>query len=241
MNAARAMESDGGVANDPVYGSDLLVRVLHKLGVQHIALNPGATTRGLHESLVAAGNPEIVLTTHEGIAVAIAHGYQKACGRPMAVALHNIVGLQHASMGLFNAWCDRVPMLVVGGSGPSAESRRRPWIDWIHAARQGELVRDYVKWEHEPTELGAMLRTLVRGWQLALSSPTGPVYVAVDTSLQEDGASLADQRMVENWDLTRCTQVQASASQAQLARIADSLVEADQPLILAWASVGGGP
>src|SRR5688572_1190643 len=124
---------------DPVikYGSDIVVDILRRAGVKHVSLNPGSTIRGLHESIVTwqdHGGPALVLATHEEIAVGLAHGYAKATGKPMAVGLHNVVGLQHAAMAIFNAWCDRVPVLLIGGTGPLDESRRRPRIDWIHTA-----------------------------------------------------------------------------------------------------------
>ena len=106
------------------YGSDLVVDFLRAVGVEHVALNPGATFRGLHDSLVNYGGnrtPELVLTTHEEIAVGLAHGYAKAKGRPMAAVVHDIVGLQHASMAIFNAFCDRAPVLVLGNARPSVD------------------------------------------------------------------------------------------------------------------------
>src|SRR5712691_9614274 len=125
------------VGTAPGYGSDLVVDLLRAVGIEYVALNPGATYRGLHDSLVNYGGnraPELVLTTHEEIAVAMAHGYAKARGAPMAAVVHDIVGLQHASMAIFNAFCDRAPVLVLGASGPMDATRRRPWIDWIHTA-----------------------------------------------------------------------------------------------------------
>ena len=98
------------------YGSDLVVDLLRAVGIAHVAINPGATFRGLHDSLVnhGKGDPEMILTLHEEIAVALAHGYAKAKGAPMAAAVHDIVGLQHASMAIFNAFCDRAPIMVLG-------------------------------------------------------------------------------------------------------------------------------
>ena len=133
----------------PEYGSDLIVDLLKVFGIEYVALNPGATFRGIHDSIVNYGGnhePELIECCHEEISVALAHGYAKAAGRPMAAIAHNIVGLQHASMAIFNAWCDRVPVLVLGGTGPMDITKRRPWIDWIHTALvQGNLVRDFVK------------------------------------------------------------------------------------------------
>ena len=176
------------------YGSDLVVDLLRAVGVEHVALNPGATFRGLHDSLVNYGDrtPELILTTHEEIAVALAHGYAKAKGRPMAAVAHDIVGLQHASMAIFNAFCDRAPILVLGATGPMDATRRRPWIDWIHTALvQGTQVRDYVKLDDQPASVGAIPEALLRAWRVARTEPPGPVYLCLDAGLQEqplDGA-----------------------------------------------------
>src|SRR5262245_45731445 len=170
------------------YGSDLVVELLRAVGIEHVALNPGATFRGLHDSLVNyPGAPELVLTTHEEIAVALAHGYAKAKGALMAAVVHDIVGLQHASMAIFNAFCDRVPVLVLGATGPMDTARRRPWIDWIHTALvQGTQVRDYVKLDDQPASVGAIPEAFMRVWRLACTDPQGPVYLCLDAALQEE-------------------------------------------------------
>ncbi|MGH8691297.1 MAG: thiamine pyrophosphate-binding protein, partial [Burkholderiales bacterium] len=120
-----------------VWGSDAIAAMLRALDIPYLALNPGASYRGLHDSIVNyLGNerPQMLLCLHEEAAVAIAHGYAKASGRMMGVVLHSNVGLMHGSMAIFNAWCDRVPMLILGATGPWDAARRRPWIDWIHTA-----------------------------------------------------------------------------------------------------------
>jgi acetolactate synthase I/II/III large subunit len=180
------------VATTPRYGSDLVVDLLRAVGVEHVALNPGATFRGLHDSLVnyGQGAPELVLTTHEEIAVALAHGYAKAKGGPMAAVVHDIVGLQHASMAIFNAFCDRVPILVLGATGPMDTTKRRPWIDWIHTALvQGTQVRDYVKLDDQPASIGALPEAFLRAWRIACTEPPGPVYLCLDAALQEEALS----------------------------------------------------
>jgi len=174
----------------PGYGSDLVVDLLRAVGIEHVAINPGATFRGLHDSLVnyAGGRgPQLVLTTHEEIAVALAHGYAKAKGAPMAAVVHDIVGLQHASMAIFNAFCDRVPVLVLGATGPMDTAKRRPWIDWIHTALvQGTQVRDYVKLDDQPASVAAIPEAFLRAWRLARTEPQGPVYLCLDAALQEE-------------------------------------------------------
>jgi acetolactate synthase I/II/III large subunit len=172
------------------FGSDLVVDLMRAAGIEYVAFNPGATFRGLHDSLVNYGGnkaPEIVLCTHEEIAVSVAHGYAKAKGRPMATIAHDVVGLQHASMAIFNAFCDRAPILVLGGTGPMDTSKRRPWIDWIHTALvQGTLVRDYVKWDDQPASNAAIPDAFLRAWRIARTAPHGPVYLCLDAALQEE-------------------------------------------------------
>ena len=129
------------------YGSDLVVDLLKVLGIEYVALNPGSSFRGMHDSLVnfesGRRRPEMILCCHEEIAVAVAHGYAQGDRQAHGRGVHNVVGLQHASMAIYNAWCDRTPVIVIGGTGPMNSSNRRPWIDWVHTAQvQGNLVRD---------------------------------------------------------------------------------------------------
>jgi len=164
------------------YGSDLVVDLLKILGIEYVALNPGSSFRGIHDSLVnyesgRTPNPEMVLCCHEEIAVAVAHGYAKATGKIMPAIVHNVVGLQHASMAIYNAWCDHTPVMVMGGTGPMNTSKRRPWIDWIHTAQvQGNLVRDFVKWDDQPVGVEAFPSSMMRGYRIAMSDPGGPVW-----------------------------------------------------------------
>jgi thiamine pyrophosphate-dependent acetolactate synthase large subunit-like protein len=138
----------GPLANAPAFGSDVVAASLRALDVPHVALTPGASFRGLHDSLVNyLGNerPRMLLCLHEEHAVAIAHGFAKVTGRAMAVALHANVGLLHATMAIFNAWCDRMPMLVLGATGPVDAAKRRPWIDWLHTARDQGAIRQALR------------------------------------------------------------------------------------------------
>lgn len=171
------------------WGSDAIASVLRALEIPYLALNPGASYRGLHDSLVNyLGNsaPQMLLCLHEEAAVAIAHGYAKACGRMMGAVLHSNVGLMHGSMAIFNAWCDRVPLLLLGATGPVDAARRRPWIDWLHTARdQGALIRDYTKWDDQPASVAAAQEALLRAAQIARTAPRGPTYVNLDAGLQE--------------------------------------------------------
>jgi acetolactate synthase-1/2/3 large subunit len=223
-----------------LYGSDLMVEVLRALGIRYIALNPGASYRGLHDSLVNFGSgepPEIILCTHEEIAVALANGYTRATGEPMATGLHNVVGLLHASMAIFNAWCDRTPMLNLGGGGPQDATLRRS-TDWVHTALvQGNLVRDFVKYDDQPYSLESVPESLLRAYRIATTEPKGPVYVCLDGDLQEQ--RLSTPVVVPEARLYRAPAAPAPNPEA-LREAADLLVNAEWPVIVA-GEVGRTP
>jgi thiamine pyrophosphate-dependent acetolactate synthase large subunit-like protein len=178
-----------GPQGNALFGSDIVAETLRALDIPYIALNPGASYRGLHDSIVNhLGNkaPQILLCLHEETAVAICQGYAKVTGKPMAACVHSNVGLFHATMAIFNAWCDRMPVLVLGATGPVDAPKRRPWIDWIHTARdQGAIVRAYTKWDDQPASAEAARESLLRANWLARTAPMGPVYVSLDASMQE--------------------------------------------------------
>jgi acetolactate synthase-1/2/3 large subunit len=234
------LSSGLGRPSNGLYGSDLMVEVLCELGIRYIALNPGASYRGLHDSLVnfAPGEPpEIILCTHEEIAVALANGYTRATGAPMATALHNVVGLLHASMAIFNAWCDRTPMLNLGGGGPQDATLRRS-TDWIHTALvQGNLVRDFVKYDDQPYSLEAVPESLLRAYRIATTDPQGPVYVCLDADLQEQRMNAP--LLVPDAHLYRAPAPPAPNPEALL-QAADLLVNAEWPVIVA-GEVGRAP
>lgn len=173
-----------------VWGSDAIAAMLRALDVPYLALNPGASYRGLHDSLVNyLGNktPQMLLCIHEEVAVAIAHGYARASDKMMGAVVHSNVGLMHASMAVFNAWCDRQPLLLLGATGPWDANKRRPWIDWIHTcADQGALIRDYTKWDNQPASVQGAYEALLRASQIAQTAPRGPVYINLDVAVQEE-------------------------------------------------------
>src|ERR1041385_4531336 len=177
-------------ANAPAFGSDVIAETWRAVEIPYIALNPGASYRGLHDSLVnylGHSAPQMLLCLHEESAVAIAHGYAKVTGRAMAAAVHSNVGLMHATMAIFNAWCDRMPVLVIGATGPVDAAKRRPWIDWIHTARdQGALVRGYTKWDDQPGSAEAAREAILRAAWIANTAPCGPTYINLDAGMQEE-------------------------------------------------------
>jgi thiamine pyrophosphate-dependent acetolactate synthase large subunit-like protein len=232
--AGSPIERPGPVPlGNALFGSDVVAETLRALEIPFIALNPGSSYRGLHDSLVNhLGNvrPQILLCLHEEHAVAIAHGYAKVAGRPMAAAVHSNVGLMHATMAIFNAWCDRVPVLVLGATGPVDAPKRRPWIDWIHTARdQGALVRAYTKWDDQPASAEAAREALIRACWMACSPPKGPVYLNLDAGMQE--APLTDP--LSALDTTRfMPNVMSGVAPEQVARAVAMLGAARQPVIL---------
>lgn len=216
------------------FGSDVAADALRATEIPYIALNPGASYRGLHDSLVNyLGNerPQMLLCLHEESAVAIAHGYAKVTGKAMAAAVHSNVGLMHATMAIFNAWCDRMPMVILGATGPVDAVKRRPWIDWIHTARdQGALVRGYTKWDDQPASPAAAREAILRANWIANTAPRGPTYVNLDAGMQESNLS----EPVPPIDPGRfMPPVEGGAPAASIKQAADRLRSAKQPVILA--------
>ncbi len=217
-----------------LFGSDAIAEAIRSLNIPFIALNPGASYRGLHDSLVNhLGNaaPQMLLCLHEEHAVAIAQGWAKVTGTPMLAAVHSNVGLFHATMAIFNAWCDRMPVIVLGATGPLDAAKRRPWIEWIHtAADQGAIVRPYVKWDAQPTSPEAAREALLRAAWISRTAPMGPVYVNLDAGLQEAPLAAA----LPPIDAARLMPpVQAGAPDALVAAALSLLQGASRPLIMA--------
>ena len=229
--AALERPAQAGV-NAPGFGSDVVAETLRALDIPYIALTPGASYRGLHDSIVNyLGNttPQMLLCVHEESAVAIAHGYAKVTGKAMAAAVHSNVGLQHATMAIFNAWCDRMPVLVLGATGPVDAVKRRPWIDWIHTARdQGALVRGYTKWDDQPASPGAAREALIRASWIANTAPQGPVYINLDAEMQE--AKLAEQ--LPPLDAARYMPDVAAAAPADLVQTAAALLKSAKHVVI---------
>ncbi|MGH7887143.1 MAG: thiamine pyrophosphate-binding protein [Candidatus Binatia bacterium] len=188
-NSSRIDRPDGVGKAEMKWGSDVVAEVTRRLDLKYIALVPGASYRGFHDSIVnylGNDNPQMVICLHEEHAVSIADGYGKVTETPMAVALHANVGLMHATMPIFNAWCDRTPMIIFGANGPVDAHRRRPWIDWIHSAKdQASMIRNYTKWDDQPASPQAAVESVLRANQIARTAPCGPVYICLDAGLQE--------------------------------------------------------
>ena len=212
-------------------GSDFMMDVIRTLDIAYISTNPGSSFRSLHESLVNYGGnkkPELLTCLHEEAAVAMAHGYAKAAGKPMGVFLHGTVGLQHAAMAVYNAWVDRVPILMIAGNGIDA-NKRRPGTEWNHSVQDAAaLVRDFVKWDDAPGSLQHFAESTVRAYKIATTPPMEPVLVMADIELQEDGVH---DSMLKIPKLSRS--IPPVGDSAALAEAAKWLVEAKFPVIVA--------
>ena len=221
-------------ANDPVNqstsGGDFMTDVLNSLGIEYMAINCASSYRGLHEAIVNHGNnkPEIITCVHEDIAVHMAQGYAKIEGKPMAMACHGVVGLQHATMAMYNAWCDRVPVLVVGGNIMEAD-KRGPGAEWVHAGVDiGQIVRDFTKWDDQPASLQHFAESAVRAYKIATTPPMGPVFLSLDAELQENPIPDAESLRIPKFVPVTPPQ----GDPAAIAQAAKMLVEAQNPVIV---------
>ena len=212
-------------------GSDFMIDVIRTLDIDYVSTNPGSSFRSLHESLVNYGGntqPELLTCLHEESAVAMAHGYAKAAGKPMGVFLHGTVGLQHAAMAIYNAWVDRVPVIMFAGNGIDA-TQRRPGTEWNHSVQDAAaMVRDFVKWDDAPGSLQHFAESSVRAYKIATTPPMEPVLVMADIELQEHAMPAQGLTVPK-----QSRSIPAMGDSAALAEAARWLVEARLPVIVA--------
>ncbi len=228
--AAETMPPASDPVNQTSSGGDFMTDVLNSLGIEYLAINCASSYRGLHEAVINHGNnkPEIITCAHEDIAVHLAQGYAKIEGKPIAMACHGVVGLQHATMAMYNAWCDRVPVLVIGGNIMEAD-KRAPGADWAHSGVDiGAIVRDFTKWDDQPASLQHFAESTVRAYKIATTPPMGPVMLALDAELQEN--PIADAESLRIPKLAPVVPPQGDSG--ALAEAAKMLVEAQNPLIV---------
>jgi acetolactate synthase-1/2/3 large subunit len=212
-------------------GSDFMVDVLKSLGFEFVCANPGSSFRGLHESVINYGanqNPELITCCHEESAVAMAHGYAKIEGKPLCVFAHGTVGLQHAAMAIYNAYCDRVPVYIILGNTIDA-TMRRPGAEWSHSVQDaGAMVRDYVKWDDLPISLQHFAESAVRAYKIAMTPPMMPVLIVADSELQENPIQNAANLHIPKLTLP-LPPVGESGAVFETARL---LVQAENPVII---------
>jgi len=212
-------------------GGDFMVDVLKSLDIDYLAMNCASSFRGLHEAVINHGGntkPEIITCPHEEIAVHMAQGYAKIEGKPMAMICHGVVGLQHATMAMYNAWCDRVPVIVMGGNIMEA-NKRGPGAEWVHAAVDpAALVRDFVKWDDQPVSLQHFAESATRAYKVATTPPMAPVMLSLDAELQEN--PIPDLKALRIPKFSRV--IPPQGDDAALAELAKMLVAAENPVIL---------
>src|SRR5262249_22552065 len=172
-----------------VPGSDFMVDVIKTLDIKYLPSNPASSFRAIHEALINDGGnkmPEFLTCAHEESAVGMAHGYFKVAGKPLMTLCHGTVGLQHAAMAVYNAWCDRVPVIIVGGNDLDA-AHRPPGVPTVHSAQDiNALLRDFTKWDDTPVSLQHFAQSFVRAYKIAMTPPRGPVAISLDAGLQQE-------------------------------------------------------
>lgn len=236
--AAKASERDRPPESERLTaektGSDFMVDVCKTIGLDYVASCPGSTFRALQESFINYGQnrrPEWLTCLHEEVSVGTAHGYAKVAGKPMAAIVHGTVGTQHAAMAIYNAYCDRVPMMILTGNA-GALNERRPGVEWFHSVQDGAAtVRDFVKWDDYPMSLQHFAESTVRGYALSCAQPPGPVFLVADTKLQEDSLGEDELRKLKIPHLALASQAVGDAM--ALREAAKMLVAAESPLIIA--------
>jgi acetolactate synthase-1/2/3 large subunit len=226
------MAGEAKAPSNSGWQSDVIADLIKQFGFPYIVLNPGASYRGLHDSLVNHNNnqPPMLVSPHEKIAVQVAHGYAKASGEPLCVIVHNVVGLLHAAMGIYYAYVDRAPVFVIGATGPMDEGKRRPRVDWDHTANvQGNAVRDYVKWDYQPGGIEGVPDSFARAYSIMMTEPQGPTYLCYDAGIQE--APLTAPVKLPNAASAKAPSKLAPDMKA-LADIADRLIAAEWPVLM---------
>lgn len=213
-------------------GADFMVDVIKSLGFEYMCANPGSAFAGIHESLINYGgnkNPEFITCMHEESSVAMAHGYAKVEGKPLLAMVHGTVGLQHAAMAIYNAWADRVPVIIIAGNSLDATERGGD-IAWLHSVQDaGAMVRDFTKWDDNPVSLPHFAESLVRAYKIAATPPTAPVIVVADTELQDKAIPAGLNLRVPKLTLSS----PPAGDMGGVAEVAKMLVAAENPVIIA--------
>ena len=213
-------------------GSDFMIDVIKSLGFEYITVNPGANFRGLIESAVNYGgnkNPQLITALHEETCVALPHGYAKMEGKPLGVFMYGTVGMQHAAMAIYSAWCDRAPVvLFVGNDLDMADRSGR--VEMVHSAQDvSAFVRGFTKWDDAPVSLNGFAESAMRAYKVAMTPPYGPVVVSVDKYLQENPIPEGANLRIPKYSPT----VPPQADDGSVAEIAKMLVNAENPVIIA--------
>ena len=240
---ARVVSAETEVPDVPPYsgegrpGSDFMVDVIKSLEIKYVPANPASSYRALHESLIDYGKntmPEYLTCMHEESGVGIAHGYFKIAGKPLLTLCHGTVGLQHAAMGVYNAFCDRVPVILINGNDLDA-AYRPPGVPTIHSAQDiNAIVRDFTKWDDTPVSAQAFAQSFVRAYKIATTPPCAPVAISLDDGLaQEPIRDFGQELYIPKF-------VQTSPPQGETGAVREAarlLANAERPVIVADRAV----
>ncbi|MFP6814437.1 MAG: thiamine pyrophosphate-requiring protein [Pseudomonadales bacterium] len=223
-----------------VSNAEALLAALHSSGVKHVFTNAGTDTAPIIEALAQTRNsnqlqPIFLVTPHENVAMAMAHGHYRFSGNLAAVLLHTTVGSANAIMGVMNAHRDQVPILMLAGRTPNTEhgelGSRSAHIHWGQETfDQGAMMRDWLKWDYE-LRAGQPIETLIqRATGIATTAPPGPVYLTLPREVIAGPATISDN--------TSLVASSVSVPQSSVVEeIVDALVGAEFPLIV--TSSGG--
>lgn len=226
--------SDESNSFEGQWGSDAIAEMLRRADIPYVPFTSGSSFRGLHESLVnylGDSSPQMILSLHEEHCISMAHAYYKITGKPLVALVHTNVGLMHATMTLYNAWCDRIPMVLLMATGPlDAEHRDRP-LEWVHTVNDpATLVRDYTKWDDQPTSINAFLKAVLRAKKIATTVPRAPTFLSMDLDLQEQEV---DPAQLHFPDPSRSEPPdEVTLGREGLRTLSERLFRADHPVIL---------
>jgi acetolactate synthase I/II/III large subunit len=213
-------------------GSDFMLDVVKSLGFEYVFAMPGSSFAGFHESILNYGgnkNPEYITCMHEESSVAMANGYAKIEGRPVLVCAHGTVGLQHAAMAIYDAFCDHVPVYILLGNSLDA-TRRFGEVSWVHSVQDAAaMVRDITKWDDTPASLPHFAESAVRAYKIAMTPPMMPVVLVGDTEMQDRAIPPGTDTRIPKLSLS----APPSGDSAAVAEAAKLLVAAENPVIVA--------
>lgn len=216
-------EEEVEIVSEGKPGSDFMMDVLKPLNFEFMTINSHSDSAGLQESVInytGNKNPELITCLHEEVAVAMAHGYFKIEGKPLATLIYGSVGLQHASMAVYSAYCDRVPVFIMLGN-----ARYTPNSRSVQDAPA--LVRDFSKWDDSPLTLNHFAQSAVRAYSVAMTPPTMPVVLSVDKSLQEMTIPKGEKLRIPKYS----PNLPPAGDSGAVKEVARMLVEAELPVL----------
>ena len=222
-------------------GSDFMVDVIKTLDIKYLPANPASSYRAIHESLINYGGnkmPEFLTCMHEESAVGMAHGYYKVAHKPLMTLVHGTVGLQHASMNIYNAFCDRAPVIILNGNDMDA-AHRPPGVPTVHSAQDiNAIVRDFTKWDDTPASAQHFALSFVRAYKIAMTPPCAPVAISLDAGLQQEPIEDKGQKLYIPKFVPGAPPAGEMGAVREAARL---LVNAEHPVIVADRAISTTP